>query len=470
MLKTKLLNEIKKAKSEVFRRVLIKRRLSSTGLFESDWLDITKYVKKFGKISTKIDDIRVNKFTFGNVQLTVDNENGLFSNHESDSSLWYNYLNQQRTLVQYEAGFRTHRRHADGYWINNELPESALWDVARFDDEFSLWDQSDVSAVFTGVISGDIYLDDTGDVSFNIKPLTSIFQEYPAQNLTGWTSTGMTASQFVTMLRDQTDGSSNFIFRPFFGDTISNWDISATSIVYSNLNTSTSKGVFNKNAWEVVEGLAESENYVPYVTRDGIFKFVSRSLSASSSFEFYGAGTFNTQYGQTIKTVSDLGFRTSKFYPRVKVKFLEPDTNTSYYVVESAFTVSAGNNGWVLGVKTLSLENLFIPNTATAQTIATTLFNEFSLLKKEVQVTTSFIPGLDILDRFGIYYDPNPSNTISYWDQQNWGGAGLTATVTDLVFDVAESGNFVINGDEFRFVSLDIDLDNLSNRFLAREL
>jgi hypothetical protein len=461
---------IKAPIARVFRRASVKRRDAATGLFESEWQDISSDVKSYGRIVSQIDTARRNKFTFGNAKLTLSNETGLYSPHDVPSSLWYGYLNQQRSLVKLEAGFQQITQDANGVYSIGEFPSISLWDAANWDADSSIWDGSIPSTVFTGLISGDIPLSDKNEVVLNLKPLTSIFQDYPARNLTGWTSTGMTASNFVTMLRDQTDGAGSFVFRPFLGDTTSNWDISTTSNVFANLNTSTAADVVDKNAWEIVEKLAEAENFVPYITRAGVFKFVSRSaIAATVAFEFHGSGSFSGEYGQTIKKVDSYGFKISNYYSRVQIKWNAASTSTSYEVVESTLTVSGVSNPWVLGARTLALENLYIQTSTVANTLAQAIYNDVSALKKEIQFTTTFVPHLDLFDRFSIHYDPAAVQSGSLWDGNTWPADATNAT-TDLILDSGEGDALVLEGEEFKFLSFEIDLDNFENRFLAREV
>jgi hypothetical protein len=461
---------IKAPASNVFRRAFIKRREQSTGLFESDWLDISQDVKSYGKIINKIDSERRYKLTFGNAKLVVENSDGRYNPANDLGSLWNGYLNQQRTLVRINAGFLYSVKNENGIYSNSEFPSISLWDESDWDSPGASWDSEVSNSMFTGIISGDITFSDDNNVTFNIKPLQSVLQEFPAKNLTGWTSTGMSASQFITMVRDQTDSNGNYIFRPFFGSTISNWDISTTSNLFASLNTSGSKDIVDKNVWDVIEKLSEAENFVSYVTRDGIFKFVSRdNVATSTVYQFSGAGYFDTTYGNTIKKVNSYGFLASKYYSRVQVKFIDLDTTSSYRVVESTLTVSSTNNPWVFGYKTLEIENFYIQNTSTADTLAATIFNDVSSLKNEINFSTSFVPHLNLFDRFAINYDPNPFSSNNLWDQKNW-AADDTSTSNDLIFDAANFDSLVLNGQEFKFLSFEIDLDNFQNNFIAREV
>lgn len=461
---------IKKPVANVFRRAKIRRRLTSTGQFESSWVDISRYVKSYGKVSSQIDASRRFKFTFSNAKLLVENEDGAFNPSDSPSSLWFGYLNQQRTLVQIEAGFRYISKDANGVNTISELPSGAQWDAALWDADDDLWDDTDSSSMFIGILSGDIPLNDKNDIALNLKPLVSVFQDFPARNLTGWTSTGFTASQFVGLVRDQVDLNGNYIFRPFFGDTTSNWEISTTSNVFANLNTSGAADVVDKTVWEIIEKLAETENFVPYITRNGVFKFISRtSADTATAFEFHGAGSFNTTYGHTIKTVDSYGFRLSKYYSRVQLKWRDTQTTTSFVVRESDLEVSPTNNPWVLGVRTLSLENYYIPTVTVAETLADALFDDVSAYKREIEFTTTFVPHLDLFDRISVFYDPAEARPSTLWDVNNW-ASDTTSTALDLIFDPAVGDAIILQGEEFKFLSMEIDLDNFSNKFVAREI
>lgn len=464
--------QIKAPKARVFRRVSIKRRSLDTGLYEDDWYDITSFVKSYGKITNQIDSARRHKFTFGTAKLTVQNDEGEFNPADIPTSLWFGYLNQQRTLFKIEAGFIKTELDENGFWYVREIPSETNWDEAIFDDPEGddVWDNIGTATVFMGILSGDIPLSDKNEVSLNLRPLVSVFQDFPARKLTGWTTTGMTASQFVEMVRDQQDAFGNYLFRPFFGDTTSNWEISTTSNVFAALNTSTATDVIDKTVWEVMEKLSEAENFVPFISREGIFKFISRtSTQSTTSFEFYGAGAFNNEYGHTIKSVNSFGFRLSKYYSRVQIKYREEDTSTSYQVREAEIEVSPTSAPWVLGSRTLSIENNFIQTATVANVLANAIFDDVSTTKREIEFSTTFVPHLEMFDKVSIFYDPADFLEENLWDLNDW-AADDTSTANDLIFDLSDGDAIFLQGEEFKFISFEIDLDNLENRFIAREI
>lgn len=465
-----LLRYIKNPVANTFRRARIKRRNAITGLFESSWQDISTDVKSYGKVKQEIDPARLYTFSFSNAKLVMANDEGKYNPEDNEASLWYGYLNQQRTLVQIQAGFVRHSLGSSGQWINNEIAAASLYDVATWDSEVYLWDLSVSAVQFTGVISGDIVLSDKNEVAFNIKPLTSVFQDYPANALTGWTSTGFTASNFIALLRDQTDGAGSFVFRPFFGDTTTNWNITATTNVYSNLNAATANGVIDKTVWDIVTKLAEAENYVPFASKDGTFNFIPRTANTTTvAFEFHGAGSFDTTYGNTIKSIQSYGRKITKYYSQVNVKFVDSNTATSFYTKTATFSVLGNNTPWTLGLRKLDIENFYIPNTATAQAIGDAIYNEYSALKNEITFTTTLVPHLDLLDRISIWYDPSEVSVNSLWDQNDWAHDSV-ATATDLTFDASRGDSIKIQGTEFKFLSIETDIDNMQNVFIAREI
>lgn len=460
-----LQRKIKKPISEVFRRCYIKR-MQTDGTFESDWQEISIDVKQWGSIKKSIDAERFNHIRFGGMNIKFNNNEGKYNDHTDQRSLWYDFATQQRTLVKVEAGIVNVTLGADGIYYRDESP-GPLWDVTLWDD-FESWDERPV--VFRGMISGDISFSDSNEVNLSVAPLQEIFRLFPASNLDGYTSTGVTASEFIQMVRDQTDGAGSFVFRPFFDDTTTNWEIATTTRRYTDLNTSTAEDVINSTVWDVIEKLSEAENFVTYVSADGVFKFQSREANTSTvAFEFYGLGFENRDYGHTIKKIDSYGTRYTKYYSRVKVKFAEEDTTTSYSVREATLAVSGSNLPWIFGHRTLEIENVWIGDETSASQIADAIFDNVSSLKKEVQFTTSFIPRLDILDTVQLNYDPAIADPQSLWDNNNWGDTTPTTRSDDLIWDKSRGDAFYLFKEEMSLIAIDMNLDKLEVKFTARE-
>lgn len=436
--------EIKRPHGRVFRRLYMKRRLATTGLFETDWVEITEDVKSWGSINSSIDFERQGKLAFSGLDIVVQNTEGLYNPEDNVNSYWYGYASQQRTLIKVECGFYFQWKGTDGRWVNEELPDDPT--------------------VFVGILSGNTSVSDQNEVVLPIQPLSQVFRDLPASYLTGFTSTGITASKFMEILRDQTDGAGSLVFRPFFNDTTTHWEITQTSVVYSNLNTSSAVDLAQIDCWTAIETLAQSENYIAYITPTGKFRWVPKTVGASATFQFFGVGISpNTEWGHTIKRIFRYGKKLTNFYSRVAVKFINADTNTSFAVTALAFAVSGSNTAWNLGLRTYSIENFWIPNTATAQSVAGAVFSDVSSLDEEINFSTSLIPHLNLLDRVLLNYDASDFSTIrGYWDFSAWD--------TELTWDEARGDAIILNNEPFKILSITINLDNLETRFVARQI
>lgn len=457
--------QIKNPRSKVFRKLYIKRRQLGTGVYESTWQDITDDVIKWGSIKKEIDSTRVNQFKFSNMSLVLSNDEGRYNPSSDENSLWFGYGSQQRTLVKVIGGFLREYQGDDGVWRQIPIPHSAEWDVSYWDNAAE-WDGEEV--LYTGYISGDINVVGNNQINIPVVPLSQCFRQYSAARLTGYNNS-LTASDFIELLRDQQDADGSYIFRPFFGDTTSNWEITATTNEYTNLNTNTSADLTNKTVWDVIQTLSEAENYVPFVTTDGKFKFFPRNNNTATVYSFYGPGGYSSEYGRTIKKINFYGQRYSKYYSRVSVKYRDADTTTSYEVADSQYLVSGDSGPWTLGEKTLQVENTWIPTSTVAETIANDLFDEYSAIKFEIDFSTSFVPQLDVLDRVLITYDATPVVGHSLWEVYNWGGATATADDTDLIWDASSGDAIKLQDEEFKLISININLDTCECSFTGRK-
>ena len=595
-----LLGQIKANKSKIYRRLYVKRRDATTGLFETNWTEISKDVVKWGKLKTTIDEKQYNKFKFSGVRVELANDSGRYNPEANPSSLWFGYLSPQRSLVRVEAGFVHETMSSAGIWTRTEYPNEnilkrkdeyafgaagtgpqtttsqwafeftsstqnlilpnmrvALWrgdtsvtgyalihiyqgtsvtggtliqtsdsipvvdfttsvsgmslgsfplinfsttpeleanknhfwvldysnvvfDYSGFNYIFagtstvdhggSYWSNDNgatysissafnfshelnfyynsAASAFTGFISGDMPTSGKNIVNVQVQPLLDIFRQYPARLLDGWTSTGLTASQFVESVRDHTDGSGSHVFLPFFGDTITGFDIQSTTIQYGFLNTTGAKDIINSNVWTLIEKLAQAETFVPYVTREGTFRFVDRSAATSTTFEFHGAKSKDREFGLTIKDIKKFGVKYSKYYSRVDVRWSEADTETSLATAESQFQVTGTNLPWTFGHKTLKQDLLFIQDQSTAAQVADTMFADVSALRNEIEFDASFVPQLEILDRVNLTYNNSVFVESSLWDLRDW--AFESEQVTTLDYALTSGGGWFAINEAYR--------------------
>lgn len=457
MAATTILDKIKASKALSFKRLYVKRRLLSTGLFESTWQDISEDVKAWGSVSKSIDAVRYSRVRFNDANLVMANDDGLYNPNDNDASFWFGYGPQNRSLVKIEAGFLHQTQSAAGIWTNTYLPSDPT--------------------IFVGIIQGDIPLSDSNDINLPVKPLLQVFRDFNCSDLTGLTTTGMTASQFIGTLRDQTDGAGAFLFRPFFGDTTSYWDYTSSSTVYKDItNTITSaqpvdaalgpaqNDFIQMTVWDALERLAEAEDKIPYITRDGKFKFRDRDANTTgAAFAFYGNGYVNRRFGVTIKSINSYKTKISDFYSRVEVKWNDVATTTAIVSTQTAMVVG-NNNAWDYGRRTYSVENPWVATLTSAQALASRIFEAVSAVPKEVDFTTSFVPHLEILDLVTLSYDSAENAYNQRWDINDWADDG-TDTSADLEWAPGNALSF--EGDEFKLTSIAIDLDKLTTRFIG---
>lgn len=452
-----LINQIKHPHSKVFRRLLVKRRQISDGLFEATWQDLSRYVIRWGIYSSSVDTPRFGDLIFDNAAVTVINIDGTFNPNDNTDSFWSGYGDLQRSLVRIEAGFTHQTQSTGGVWTNTEFPTS--------------------STIFTGILSGDIYMSSRAELVLPLRPITQVFRDYPANDMLGWTAGGMTAGAWFGLMRDHTDGAGNFVFRPFIGtaSAANDWTIASTGHVYADLylnatNASDAHNIARMDCWAISQKLAEAEQYIAYVNRQGQFVWQSKTATAAVQYQFNGISSTERVYGQTIKRIESYGKRLTSFYSRVAVKFQDADTTLAFVNTALAFAVAGSNTAWNLGHRTFGIENFWIANSAAAGSVAASVFAEVSSQTEEIELTTTFIPHLNLLDRISVTYDATDFVTgRSLWDQNDW-AADDTNTSQDLIWDDSRGDSIVLNAVNFKVLSISLDLDNLESRFIAKKL
>ena len=446
--------QIKRPTSKIFRRFYIKRRQISDGLFESEWQDLTRFVMRWGRFRWSVDTPRYGDLRLDNANLKCINIEGTFNPNDNDDSFWNGYGDIQRSLVKIEAGFIHQTLSAGGVWTNTEYPTNP-----------TLW---------LGIISGDIFLTGRSEVNLPLRPVNQVFRDYPANQLDNayFTTTGMSSGGYFEMLRDQTDGSNNYIFRQFIGTGAANdWTIATGGNLYANLSSSGSEDLHQLDCWQVAERFANAEQKIAYINNKGQFVWQSKTATAAVQYEFHGQGSIDRTYGMTIKNIKRYGKRLTAFYSRVAVKYDKADTNTSFANTALAFAVAGTNTAWNLGQRTYSIENYWLPNSAAAATIAASVFDDVSSQDDEIEFTTSFIPQIQIMDRVSVTYDATDFvSNKSLWDQRDWAAPPGSETSEDLFWDAGRGDAILLDDTNFNILSVDIDLDRMESTFIGRQL
>lgn len=418
-------HEISRDDHRVFRRAYIRRRSSTTGLYESDWHDITKYVVKWGTLQRAIDDLRLNRITHGGVSLTVRNDTGAFNIETDENSLWNGYMTRYRTLLKLEGGYFDDDE--------NELPTNTTLGIFIMTDEIPISAESNTAII-------------------KARSVVSVFDEVRAEEVAGIGAT-QTASDLITCIRDHTDGSGNFFFQQFISSAA--WTIESTSHLY-NLATSTAVG--SLSCWEFMEKLSEAEGRIVLVNRTGGFEFRDRSeRTPSASFDLRGLGFARPN----IISLTESKEAVNKLYTFFRLQFLEEATSTSYVTSGSTSTVDPSSTAWKYGARTYPFRTTFINDTATAQSIVDALHAEFSVLKNEVTLVANFLPQVEISDNVDLYYRSYALQSTVLWDYFYW----------DVDSFPPDSGeNFDWNGVGFKLLSINTNLDTLKTTLKMREI
>ena len=414
---------IAKSRHSIFRRLHIKRRQNS-GEYESSWQEVpSKYIGKWGRIKNGTDNIVVGEYQQSGVQLTLRNDDGYFNGESELDSNWYGYYSRYRTLVRVQAGYYD----AD----LNEYPTD--------------------STMFTGIINSDFDQTSKNDISIQVDSLDSVFKEVPASSITfpNITTTALRADQIIAAIQNFTDGSNNLVFQKFI--PLADWTITTGTITYPGFNTTT---VFKSDtAWSIIQKLAQAENKVAYISPTGKFYFESRpTTTASTTYELKGLGAGHSEYGHNIIEIESQIEAVSKVYNRVRVKYLEADTETSYYTRAQTWGWGDGSTSDKYGVRTYNLDNQMIGDVTQATSVGDAIFNEFSALRQEVKISCKFLPQL-FLGNVSLVTYQDASATEVLWGTFMWGYANWADTGT--------RGAVRFYNDRFQILSVEHDLDNI---------
>lgn len=301
----------------------------------------------------------------------------------------------------------------------------------------------------------------TNDATMNFKSLTSIFDEVSATDVTGLNST-QTAFDIIEKIRDHTDGSGEYVFRQFITST--NWTIQTTT---NNYLLDTATNIDGMSCWELMNKLAEAEGYILLINRFGGIEFRDRDeRTTTSQFSFYGQGFKD----QNIISLDEVREPITKFYNYIRLKYLEPDTSSSYVTAGTATAVDPSLSSWKFGVRTYEFENTFIANSNTAQTIASTLLSLYeNNINEELKLKTKFCPQLEVSDKILLNYRSYVLQNVMIWDVADW-ATDAAYLPEDAEWADEKGENFDWTDIPFKILSRQTNLDNFSNVFVIKRL
>ena len=418
---------IKKNKLHVFRRLYMRRRIN--GDYESTWQRIPdKYILKWGSVNFSISDVKINFYRYSGLTIQVTNDDGYFSDTNEQKSFFYGADTRFKTFVKIEAGYTD----TDG----SEYPT--------------------VSTIYLGLIDENFSYNEKNELPIPTKHITSVFEEIPARDIPGLNVT-LTASQIIEKIRDYTDANSVTVFQKYI--SLAAWYITATTNYY---NLVTSSSLESLSCWELMKKLAGAENYVVYVNKSGNFYFRDNTpITTTAIYHFHGLGDKERVYGHNVSKRIKVDEGIKKVYNKIMVKYAEADTLSSYAIKQESWAYGDSSSSNYYGVRVYNYDNTFIPNSAAADNIATTIFNEYYRPKTEITIDGKFVPQLNLNDRCSLTYQTKVNPGQYLWGYAVWG---------DFVWGEAKGYNINIANVDFRVISVKHSLDRFSSNIALREI
>jgi hypothetical protein len=420
---------LKKNKHQVFRRAYYKLR-QSDGEYESTWTQIDPdLIIKWGATTWSVDEIIPSFYRQSGLSLKVLNVDGKFAGTEEEQSVFNGALTTYRTLVRIDAGYID----TDA----TEYPTNATQ--------------------YIGFISEDLTYTEDGTVQIKTKHISSIFDEFPASEVSGLGTT-QTASEIVTRIQNHTDGSSNLIFQKYISSTA--WNITATT---NNYNINTSTGLENLTVAKLLNKLAVAENFIWYIDGDGQFYFKGKdAISTTSDYHLSGLGDDDKTWGHNLLDQISVNTNLRKVYNRVDIKLARGDTTTAFYRKKESWTWGDSSSSFRFGIRKFDYFNEFL-STATAVTIANTIFSDFSEPKQEVDIKAKFLPQLTVQKRVSLTYRTQRPvvEGASLWGYFLWGYGK---------FGERPGYNIDINNTDYRIIQIKHNYDNFTSDIKLRGL
>lgn len=397
------------------------RRRTTTGDYETDWQQIpNKYIKRWGQISYSVEDEKPNFYKYSGMQISVVNNDGFFSDETQKRSFFYGYLGLHRTMVKIEAGY-----------------------IDTDDTEYPT-----NSTLFIGLIDiGNTKYQQDNEISIRINHISQIFEEFPADRIPSLGSVQV-ASTIIGKIRDYVDSSAVAIFQKFISLTA--WNITTTT---KNYNMATSTSLQNQSCWDLMQKLAEAENYVVYIDPNANFYFKANTgVPASVTFHFSGINDNDRTWGHSIMRQINVDPGYEKIYNRIKVKYEDSDTITSYYIYNEAWTWGDSSSSFRFGVREYKTENTWMA-ASTASDVAVALYAEFSEPKQRITFDSKFVPQVNILSRVSMTYQTNRVTEGTKWGLFYW-NSGIWGRIL--------SYNLNIN-DDYKVVDIKHDIDTFKS-------
>ena len=420
---TTIRNLLRRGCIMIGRRMSIKRRLD-TG-YESTWQDITDDVVSWGSYEKGFGDSAfVGEYQIGGTSITLNNGTRRYNDENDPSSFFYKCKTRWGTKFKVE--------------------------LFLIDD-----DDSEVEGfVFYGLLYGDPETSDNGEISISISSYLKALQNYPASTIS--TAQGTTAEIVDRLLKIEVGGSRLFDNIAEGANDTSKYSVNPESKTVTTISNLTIDD--DETVWDVIKRMSLYDNFFIYVNNDGGFVWTSRDATASTVFNFNGAGSLENTDAVNIISVDSEISGNANIWNRCVVEYGANKTKLT-----SGASWSPGDNSTLdkygERIYTISAPDLDIVG---AQIVADNFRNEYQEQRKEWQITTPIIPHLEVKD----------ACTLSY--------LGEIVTSSPFMLGVSllggshllgrRNGSLSINNQAVKIIDITHDLDGLVSTFMLREV
>jgi len=354
---------VKRGAKTAYRRVEIKR-VKTDGTYEADWFDITPFIVNFGTIAESYsDNIIVGEYQIHNLTISVDNSRRRFNPETDSESIFLNFKTRIKTRFRIETGF-----------------------IDRDDNDSEV-----LGRRFYGITFSEPQNSDSGRVNFSIASILKVFQLYPA---TGIVTTSAAVSVLMERLTERTENAVR-IFDQFFegaSDAVRYQIQSSSTVITPIIND-------NETVWDKMTDYSLYEFYYPSVTNDGNFQWRDRVETGGTIFKFNGGNSFDNEFGINIVRILSEVPGVDQTWTRVTIEFDDDMFSTSL----TSWTPGDGSTQDIFGERTY--ERTFKELTSgTSATIADTIRANTQTPKRRWNISTSFIPHLNLNDKVELNY------------------------------------------------------------------
>jgi len=402
--------EAKKPTNRVYADLYLKRRYPD-GTFDSDWIDISRYVAGGGynQIKYQLDsgDFDVGVFVANSVNVVLSNNEGRFNEIDDSRSYWSMLESRNLSKIKIEAG----------YIDENDAKVSAT--------------------PFEGILDDKSFvINDDDTVSFTVLARESVFKSLEV--ITGTLASSISASDAIYTLC-------------YRGEVVDYMTLDSDNINPGNDITIDDPTVYDgKKLDSVLAEILVITNSVMYVDENGNLIVKNREHTRRPVINLYS----NASTGQ-----HDNIYRiTAVNNGRHRVKNL-------WYWSGSAINASSSayfHNRYGVTRKSISYDS--ITTGATKQSIIDALLAEWQYPKQEFIVTTDFIPGvINFYDT--ITLDVNPR--YSRQDDLAISGLAVSGTARSVSF---LSGLKISPLLGFKILAYHHDLNNATTTMKVRNI